>query len=121
MSDEVPEVLLGAHLKALKLPTFLREHHKLARQCAVDEDHLAVRAARDALGVQIHGFDGQPAWRQRARSAGLQAGIKAGRGSGGEVFCGVAHAPIVSDPSLTAPALRAWPRACARVARYSGK
>ena len=41
MSDEVPEVLLGAHLKALKLPTFLREHHKLARQCAAEGvDHV---------------------------------------------------------------------------------
>ena len=27
-------VLLKHHLKALKLPTFLREHDKLARQCA---------------------------------------------------------------------------------------
>ena len=33
MSD-TPQVLLGHHLKALKLPTFLREHDKLARQCA---------------------------------------------------------------------------------------
>ena len=33
MSD-VPQVLLGHHLKALKLPTFLREYDKLARQCA---------------------------------------------------------------------------------------
>lgn len=45
MSDEVPpnppEILLGAHLKALKLPTFLREHHKLARQCAAEGvDHV---------------------------------------------------------------------------------
>ena len=40
MSD-VPEVLLAHHLKALKLPTFLREHDKLARQCAAEgADHL---------------------------------------------------------------------------------
>ncbi len=32
----VPQVLLGHHLKALKLPTFLREHDKLARQCAAE-------------------------------------------------------------------------------------
>jgi DNA replication protein DnaC len=40
MSD-VPQVLLAHHLKALKLPTFLREHDKLARQCAAEgADHL---------------------------------------------------------------------------------
>jgi len=32
--SDTPQVLLGHHLKALKLPTFLREHDKLARQCA---------------------------------------------------------------------------------------
>ena len=32
--SEVPQVLLAHHLKALKLPTFLREYDKLARQCA---------------------------------------------------------------------------------------
>src|SRR3712207_2762802 len=40
MSD-APEVLLAHHLKALKLPTFLREHDKLARQCAAEGvDHV---------------------------------------------------------------------------------
>jgi DNA replication protein DnaC len=40
MSD-APQVLLVHHLKALKLPTFLREHDKLARQCAAEgADHL---------------------------------------------------------------------------------
>ena len=40
MSD-VPEVLLAHHLKALKLPTFLREHDKVARQCAAEGvDHV---------------------------------------------------------------------------------
>ncbi len=34
--SEVPQVLLGHHLKALKLPTFLREHDKLARRCAAE-------------------------------------------------------------------------------------
>ena len=39
--SEVPQVLLAHHLKALKLPTFLREHDKLARQCAAEgADHL---------------------------------------------------------------------------------
>ena len=41
MSD-TPQVLLAHHLKALKLPTFLREHDKLARQCAAEGvDHPA--------------------------------------------------------------------------------
>ena len=41
MSD-VPQLLLAHHLKALKLPTFLREHDKLARQCAAEgADHTA--------------------------------------------------------------------------------
>ncbi|GAA4529412.1 IS21-like element helper ATPase IstB [Chelativorans composti] len=40
MSDG-PEILLAHHLKALKLPTFLREHQKLARQCAAEGmDHV---------------------------------------------------------------------------------
>jgi len=40
MSD-TPQVLLAHHLRALKLPTFLREHDRLARQCAAEgADHL---------------------------------------------------------------------------------
>jgi DNA replication protein DnaC len=35
MSD-TPQLLLGHHLKALKLPTFLRDYDKLARQCAAE-------------------------------------------------------------------------------------
>ena len=31
---DTPQVLLAHHLKTLKLPTFLREYDKLARQCA---------------------------------------------------------------------------------------
>ena len=38
--SQVPQVLLAHHLKALKLPTFLREYDKLARQCAAEgADH----------------------------------------------------------------------------------
>ena len=41
MSTDAPEILLAHHLKALKLPTFLREHQKLARQCAAEGvDHV---------------------------------------------------------------------------------
>jgi len=36
-----PQLLLAHHLKALKLPTFLREYEKLARQCAAEGlDHV---------------------------------------------------------------------------------
>src|SRR5690606_889027 len=36
-----PQILLAHHLKTLKLPTFLREHEKLARQCAAEGlDHV---------------------------------------------------------------------------------
>ena len=34
--NETPQVLLAHHLKALKLPTFLREHDKVARRCATE-------------------------------------------------------------------------------------
>jgi hypothetical protein len=38
---DTPQLLLAHHLKALKLPTFLREYDKLARQCAAEGlDHL---------------------------------------------------------------------------------
>ena len=38
---EAPRILLEHHLKRLKLPTFLREYEKLARQCAVEGlDHV---------------------------------------------------------------------------------
>jgi DNA replication protein DnaC len=37
---DTPQVLLEHHLKKLKLPTFLREYDKLARQCAAENiDH----------------------------------------------------------------------------------
>ena len=38
---DTPQLLLAHHLKALKLPTFLRESDKLARQCAAEGlDHI---------------------------------------------------------------------------------
>jgi hypothetical protein len=47
MSD-TPQVLLAPHLKALKLPTFLREYDKLARQCATDAvDHVRYLLRRE--------------------------------------------------------------------------
>ncbi len=35
--NETPQVLLAHHLKALKLPTFLREYDKVARRCAAED------------------------------------------------------------------------------------
>ena len=36
-----PELLLAHHLKTLRLPTFLREHDKLAHICAAEGvDHV---------------------------------------------------------------------------------
>jgi DNA replication protein DnaC len=43
---ETPQVLLDHHLKALRLPTFLREYDKVAQQCdeeAVDYPHYLFR------------------------------------------------------------------------------
>src|SRR5437868_1463254 len=38
---DTPQLLLAHHLKTLKLPTFLREYDKLARQCAAEGlDHI---------------------------------------------------------------------------------
>jgi DNA replication protein DnaC len=38
---DTPQLLLAHHLKALRLPTFLREYNKLARQCAAEGvDHV---------------------------------------------------------------------------------
>ncbi|MEY4932475.1 MAG: hypothetical protein RLZZ403_795 [Pseudomonadota bacterium] len=45
---DTPELLLAHHLKALKLPTILREYDKLARQCAtegVDHTRYLLRLA----------------------------------------------------------------------------
>ena len=41
MSTEAPEILLAHYLKTLKLPTFQREHQKMARLCAAEGvDHV---------------------------------------------------------------------------------
>ena len=57
MSD-TPQVLLAYHLKALKLPTFLREYDKQARQCAAEGvDHTGVNAVEKMhrrAGVKMH-------------------------------------------------------------------
>jgi hypothetical protein len=45
---ETPQLLLAHHLKALRLPTFLREYDKVAQQCAaegVDHPRYLLRLA----------------------------------------------------------------------------
>jgi DNA replication protein DnaC len=45
---DTPQLLLAHHLKALRLPTFLREYDKLAQQCAaegVDHPRYLLRLA----------------------------------------------------------------------------
>jgi hypothetical protein len=34
---DTPQLLLEHHLKALRLPTMLREYDRVARQCAVED------------------------------------------------------------------------------------
>jgi hypothetical protein len=58
MSD-MPQVLLVHHLKALRLPTFLREYDKLARQYAaegVDHPRYLLRLAE----LELIDRDGGP-------------------------------------------------------------
>ena len=49
---DTPELLRAHHLKTLKLPTFLREYDKLARQCAAEGlDHVRFLARLVELTV----------------------------------------------------------------------
>ena len=48
---DTPQVLLAHHLKTLKLPTFLREYDKLARQCATE----GANHRRPRILVRLHG------------------------------------------------------------------
>ena len=53
---DTPQLLLAHHLKALRLPTFLREYDKLAQQCAAEGvDHprylLRLRTRIDRPGT----------------------------------------------------------------------
>ena len=46
--NDTPQVLLSHHLKTLRLPTFLREYDKVAKQCAtegVDHSRYLLRLA----------------------------------------------------------------------------
>ena len=46
--NDTPQLLLAHHLKALRLPTFLREYDKIARQCStegIDHSRYLLRLA----------------------------------------------------------------------------
>jgi DNA replication protein DnaC len=45
---DTPQLLLEHHLKQLRLPTFLREYDKVARQCAVEQGTYAAYLLRMA-------------------------------------------------------------------------
>jgi hypothetical protein len=47
---DTPQVLLAHHLKALKLPTFLREYDKLVLQCAARPPFRQDRSCSKASG-----------------------------------------------------------------------
>ena len=80
-----PIVLLAVHAGA--------DHFK--GQGAFDEDDFAVRAAGDALGIDVEGFHRQPAFRQCGFGSG---GRVVARGGEQAVFVGerCGHPPIVS-------------------------
>ena len=50
-TPDTPQLLLEHHLKALRLPTMLREYDKVARQCAVEKVIFPLPAAPDRTGV----------------------------------------------------------------------
>ena len=62
MSD-TPQVLLDHHLKKLKLPTFLIEYDKLARQCAAgNEAHVQYLLRLSELCALPDGFEQMLDW-----------------------------------------------------------
>ena len=66
---DTPQLLLAHHLKALKLPTFLREYEKLARQCvSTPEQNCIVFRSKNAsimptrMASSMGSFRGRQAW-----------------------------------------------------------
>jgi len=57
---DTPQVLLEHHLKALRLPTFLREYDKVARQCAAEDidypRYLPAHERTGAAGPRAPGY-----------------------------------------------------------------
>jgi hypothetical protein len=79
MSD-TPQLLLAHHLKALKLPTFLREYDKLAQQCAAEGVDLGLRLPRFGgrfVGLRSTSWSWWPACRLRRLLASDIPGLNA--------------------------------------------
>ena len=54
--SEAPELLLHHHLKKLRLPTFLSDYEKLAKQCAAEnKDHVQYLLRLSELGTDRTG------------------------------------------------------------------
>ena len=71
-----PQLLLAHHLKALKLPTFLREYDKQARQCAAEGvDH--VRYLVRLTELELIGLASQK-WRAPTETGGVLWGEESG-------------------------------------------
>ena len=117
---DTPQVLLAHHLKALKLPTFLREYDKVARQCAAesaDYPRYLLRLAelelidRDRrMGGASH-QGGQVPDREEPRQLRLRgvAILEQGAGDGAGAI-GVRRARTSSRSATAAPAraISAW-------------
>ena len=93
MTDR-PHILLAHHLKALKLPTFLREYEKVARQCAAEGlDHVQFLARlvelelidRERRMVEPAHQGGEVPGRQEPRQLRLQGHPRAEQGAGAGV------------------------------------
>ena len=68
---EAPRILLEHHLKRLKLPTFLREYEKVARQCAAEGlDHVQFLARLVEMEIVVE-FIAVDAWQMMAHDEAL--------------------------------------------------
>ena len=123
--SNTPQLQLAHHLKALKLPTFLREYDKLAQQCAaegVDHPRYLLRLAELEMidretGVSrcavVLGIDSEailPAMvtkEERARSCTARLSLAACSGTRIAIACHPpAQAVAVSVPPTIASAAR---------------
>ena len=114
MSDP-PQLLLAHHLKALKLPTFLREYDKLAQQCAAEGvgSERLTGALLDRLTHHVHILEMKrrqlsPQAEQAATAAGVTrpaVSLPRCRCGEGPVLAMLALLRVV--PLLPSPTLRA--------------
>ena len=84
MSD-TPQILLAHHLKALKLPTFLREYDKVARLCAaegVDHPRYLMRLAEMEMIDRERRSQERDGESHRVRGEEAEAATEVGRARG---------------------------------------